>query len=887
MATVTLVLGSPNAFSGSWVQWDERSMPANLGDVTALSTDPANAPRYLTRLRVFALNDARVQIQFVEVPGTGISGFATNDEDLSDAWEQYASAITLQYAGAADLVIAGPRHVDNSFTDANDPYEWRRLSDLNAQNAWFNAYASAGRPALTIILDDGETPVTPQAQIRGTTATGVPRGVARVRTTPPITVRIRGATATGVPTGLARVRVTPPLAVVPVRDSARDISLGEGNWRGGASDGTTVWFVDDAADFARAYVAATRVRDSAKDISLGTGFWRGGVTDGTHIWLVDGTTRFARAFTLATRARDASRDIDLETGIWRGGATDGTTHWFVDDADDYALAWSPSTRLRRPAKDINLGNVSQSWRGGASDGTTVWFVDETASIGRAWTTANTTRDAEKDITLGAGSWWGGVSDGVTVWFTDYAANIARAWTLTTTVVTPQAQIRGSIATGVPSGVARVRTTPPLAERIRGSTQSGIPRGAARVRTTPGPAQIRGSTATGVPTGTARVRITSPGSRQIAGSTTTGVPSGVARVRTTPPIPSARIRGTTATGVPRGAARVRTTPPIPPAQIRGTTATGVPRGVARVRASGVPGAPTMLVLVEAEHTTLSVRWNAPSDDGDSPITDYEIQVDGGAWTSLGSTALTALLTGLAPNGSYTIRIRAINARGTGVPSDPLLAATRRSDPPSAPKFLRSEPTGETSLDLAWDPPASDGGSPILHYQVCVIDEDGTILPFEDTDGPALRWRVRGLAYGGRYGFRVRAVGLAGLGEQGEIIRDGPEILGIPTVGPGDLVPLLDLPRQSAVFRFGLATALLRVWWQPSDGAWYGSLEVPPNTPIVRGRRLVVDSGLLDGIPGFLSGNVYCRALGVGDTAADPARDAWRRGTHGLVWEPTIG
>ena len=60
------------------------------------------------------------------------------------------------------------------------------------------------------------------------------------------------------------------------RDSSLDIALSTGSWRGGASDGITLWFVDDFGNMAVAYVAATRARDSAKDISLGTGFWRGG-----------------------------------------------------------------------------------------------------------------------------------------------------------------------------------------------------------------------------------------------------------------------------------------------------------------------------------------------------------------------------------------------------------------------------------------------------------------------------------------------------------------------------------------------------------------------------------------------------------------------------------
>ena len=53
------------------------------------------------------------------------------------------------------------------------------------------------------------------------------------------------------------------------------------------------------------------------------------------------------------------------------------------------------------------------------------------------------------------------------------------------------------------------------------------------------------------------------------------------------------------------------------------------------------------------------------------------------------------------------------------------------------------------------------------------------------------------------------------------------------------------------------------------------------PIVSGRRLALNSGLLDRIGAILPGNVVLRELG--DTGAEPARDAWRRPTHALMWE----
>ena len=113
------------------------------------------------------------------------------------------------------------------------------------------------------------------------------------------------------------------------RDSSLDISLGAGSWSGGASDGTTLWFVNRTNDQARCLRSRDQARDSAKDIALGTGAWTGGASDGTTLWFVDDTSNQAIAYVAATRARDAAKDIALGTGAWQGGVSDGTTLWLV------------------------------------------------------------------------------------------------------------------------------------------------------------------------------------------------------------------------------------------------------------------------------------------------------------------------------------------------------------------------------------------------------------------------------------------------------------------------------------------------------------------------------------------------------------------------------
>ena len=202
------------------------------------------------------------------------------------------------------------------------------------------------------------------------------------------------------------------------RQSSRDIPLSNSNWRGGVSDGTTLWFVTQTdPDTAFAYNASTRARDSSRDITLGDSFWQGGVSDGTTLWFItqtDPDTAFA--YNASTRARDSSRDITLGSGTWVGTVSDGTTLWFIDSSNPRtAFAYNASTRTRDSSRDISL--ASSNWRGGVSDGTTLWFITATnPDTAFAYNASTRARDSSRDITLGDSFWQGGVSDGTTLWF---------------------------------------------------------------------------------------------------------------------------------------------------------------------------------------------------------------------------------------------------------------------------------------------------------------------------------------------------------------------------------------------------------------------------------------------------------------------------------------
>ena len=299
-------------------------------------------------------------------------------------------------------------------------------------------------------------------------------------------------------------------------------------------------------------------------------------------------------------------------------------------------------------------------------------------------------------------------------------------------------------------------------------------------------------------------------------------------------------------------------------------------------TGQADQPINLDASEIAQTSVLVSWDAPDETGGNPITGYEVRIGSGAWTNTGTSATESRLEGLTPGTTYMVQVRAVTSLGAGVASATLVVQTLASVQATVPRFVSAIPTGRQSVDLAWQAPSSNGGSVITHYQICVIDEDGTVQPFENTDDARLRWRVRGLAYGHEYGFRVRAVNSVGVGPATEIVKTIPIPARTITIPPGHRIPLIDTDRQSLIVRLAEIDCRVTVFWQPSDVAWYATLEVPVNTVVVSSKRLAVDSGILDRVKDILPGNIFCRALE--SERMEPQRDAWRRPTHALIWTP---
>jgi hypothetical protein len=102
------------------------------------------------------------------------------------------------------------------------------------------------------------------------------------------------------------------------------------------------------------------------------------------------------------------------------------------------------------------------------------------------------------------------------------------------------------------------------------------------------------------------------------------------------------------------------------------------------------------------------------------------------------------------------------------------------PPGAPANV-SAVAGNGSATVTWDPPASDGGSPITQYSVTSDPASST----EVVDGSTTTVEVTGLTNGVSYTFRVRASNAVG---------DGPLSSASNAVTP--LAPPTPTPTPSA-------------------------------------------------------------------------------------------
>jgi outer membrane protein OmpA-like peptidoglycan-associated protein len=128
---------------------------------------------------------------------------------------------------------------------------------------------------------------------------------------------------------------------------------------------------------------------------------------------------------------------------------------------------------------------------------------------------------------------------------------------------------------------------------------------------------------------------------------------------------------------------------------------------------VSPAPASVVATVLDQTRISLAIGAPTTNGGSPITSYEITSSPQSLT-MSSTGTTAIFTGLTAGTTYSFSVKARNGMGLSPATLSNSVTTLAASLPSAPTSLVAKTASQTSVSVAFTPPTNNGGSPITSY-----------------------------------------------------------------------------------------------------------------------------------------------------------------------------
>ena len=124
--------------------------------------------------------------------------------------------------------------------------------------------------------------------------------------------------------------------------------------------------------------------------------------------------------------------------------------------------------------------------------------------------------------------------------------------------------------------------------------------------------------------------------------------------------------------------------------------------------------------------------------------------------------------------------ATNSQGDSDWSEVLEATTRAPGQAGPPLNLRAVPDGDSAIDLSWDAPLDDGGSPILHYEV-QWSADGTSGwrgAGRTTDAETRTFKNTGMTFGTTRYYRVAARNGVALGQWSDPPVSATTLAGVP-------------------------------------------------------------------------------------------------------------
>ncbi len=188
---------------------------------------------------------------------------------------------------------------------------------------------------------------------------------------------------------------------------------------------------------------------------------------------------------------------------------------------------------------------------------------------------------------------------------------------------------------------------------------------------------------------------------------------------------------------------------------------------------VPAAPTSLTVRGITGNGVGLTWKAPTDNGGSPIYDYQIEVARAGsdnWVMVDhpeSIAKTYGVNGLAPGVAYQVRVSAVNAAGYSAFLEGSFTTSVMK--PSAPQNLEASNVTPSGLTLGWSLPETNGGAALTDYKVEISSNCSTYTAISHTASNALGFNVTKLAAGTKYCVRVSAKNSVGFSVPSEVIQ----------------------------------------------------------------------------------------------------------------------
>ena len=184
---------------------------------------------------------------------------------------------------------------------------------------------------------------------------------------------------------------------------------------------------------------------------------------------------------------------------------------------------------------------------------------------------------------------------------------------------------------------------------------------------------------------------------------------------------------------------------------------------------VPDAPTNIAASIGD-TSAGITFSAPASNGGSAITYYTVTSNTGGHSTT-TTSTSAIMTGLTNGVTYTFTVTATNAIGTSTSSGTSNGVTPATFP-SAP-LNPAATVQDSSIDLSWSAPSTNGGSTLTDYVVeYKLTTGGTWSVFSDGISTTPATTVTSLSNDNSYDFRIYAKNIIGTSTASSIVSATP-------------------------------------------------------------------------------------------------------------------